>query len=581
MSELAPERRSSQRTSSYRAKKKLKSQFEASDNSSDQERSGKASNDKKSPNKEGSDESMDESAVNGEGEMEIDDRDQGEEEEEEEDDDDEEDETDSKPQESRGAIQTRNRTIDYSMKQSRKGTAASRRKKYPVTRPKNKKDSYYKEEEEDGMVLDKSGKEKNSGSKKSGKEDGMVLDKSGKEDGMVLDKSGKEDGMVLDKSGKEDGMVLDKSGKEDGMVLDKSGKEDGMVLDKSGKEKNSGSKGIDIQPVASFLYRPGVPLPNLAPYIQNFIEIRVAAEYLSKGNKYFQKRSFWGNENYTSDSDIVCIVHHSGLMKIEDFPPNRVEGISVYCRVTRPRNNYASSAKHGLKSRKCQIFSGHSIKPESIKTLEDLGSREELIEMAARMPSIVSKKREKSKRIFNNFRYIPEQAMVFNLSLEPCFEYSLAALGDQGMDPSDWASFRLKDHILYLETDSERYEIAREADNPLDTEESSLFKEFETFRISKVIDPLSKDNEWVEGQPVPLDSEHVEILKEGVDWEQIQFGNSSIGNKYNLEIRRLGTNTIWKFVDWEQIQFGNSSIGNKYNLEIRLSRWRIVNSFME
>jgi len=469
MSELAPERRSSQRTSSYRAKKKLKSQFEASDNSSDQERSGKASNDKKSPNKEGSDESMDESAVNGEGEMEIDDRDQGEEEEEEEDDDDEEDETDSKPQESRGAIQTRNRTIDYSMKQSRKGTAASRRKKYPVTRPKNKKDSYYKEEEEDGMVLDK-----------------------------------------------------------------------------SGKEKNSGSKSIDIQPVASFLYRPGVPLPNLAPYIQNFIEIRVAAEYLSKGNKYFQKRSFWGNENYTSDSDIVCIVHHSGLMKIEDFPPNRVEGISVYCRVTRPRNNYASSAKHGLKSRKCQIFSGHSIKPESIKTLEDLGSREELIEMAARMPSIVSKKREKSKRIFNNFRYIPEQAMVFNLSLEPCFEYSLAALGDQGMDPSDWASFRLKDHILYLETDSERYEIAREADNPLDTEESSLFKEFETFRISKVIDPLSKDNEWVEGQPVPLDSEHVEILKEGVDWEQIQFGNSSIKVENNELIHGI---TNYKYYD--------------------------------
>jgi hypothetical protein len=57
-----------------------------------------------------------------------------------------------------------------------------------------------------------------------------------------------------------------------------------------------------------FLYKPFVPLPNLSEYLQELIEVRVYSEYLTKFNKAYLKRNFYGQDNYTSDSDIVCIL---------------------------------------------------------------------------------------------------------------------------------------------------------------------------------------------------------------------------------------------------------------------------------
>ena len=57
-----------------------------------------------------------------------------------------------------------------------------------------------------------------------------------------------------------------------------------------------------------FLYRPELPLPNLSDYMQEIIEVRVYSEYLTKFNKAYRKRNFWGQDIYTSDSDAVCIL---------------------------------------------------------------------------------------------------------------------------------------------------------------------------------------------------------------------------------------------------------------------------------
>jgi hypothetical protein len=48
------------------------------------------------------------------------------------------------------------------------------------------------------------------------------------------------------------------------------------------------------------------------------IEVRVYVEYITKFNKAFVKRNFYGYENYTSDSDVVCIIHHLGIVKVTD-----------------------------------------------------------------------------------------------------------------------------------------------------------------------------------------------------------------------------------------------------------------------
>ena len=81
----------------------------------------------------------------------------------------------------------------------------------------------------------------------------------------------------------------------------------------------SGEYPNEVQPLSTtekFLYKPGVPWPDLSPYLQQLIEIRVAREYINPRNKQVIARNLWGNDVYTMDSDIVAVIHHVGLINI-------------------------------------------------------------------------------------------------------------------------------------------------------------------------------------------------------------------------------------------------------------------------
>jgi hypothetical protein len=89
-----------------------------------------------------------------------------------------------------------------------------------------------------------------------------------------------------------------------------------------------------------FLYKPFVPLPNLQEYLGELIEVRIYAEYLTRFNKAYAKRNFYGQDIYTSDSDAVCILHHVGVYKCNDEEPKDFEALAVYFRVMKSRSNY-------------------------------------------------------------------------------------------------------------------------------------------------------------------------------------------------------------------------------------------------
>jgi len=61
-----------------------------------------------------------------------------------------------------------------------------------------------------------------------------------------------------------------------------------------------------------------MPLPDLHDYTTEVIEVRVFREYLTKFNKAFTQRLFYGQDSYTSDSDAVCILQHVGFFKVTD-----------------------------------------------------------------------------------------------------------------------------------------------------------------------------------------------------------------------------------------------------------------------
>lgn len=55
-------------------------------------------------------------------------------------------------------------------------------------------------------------------------------------------------------------------------------------------------------------------------------------------------------------------------------------------------------------------------------------------------------------------------ALIFNLSLEPAYAFTLSTFADKGADDhilGGRTSFKLQDSVLYLETDKTRYEISK------------------------------------------------------------------------------------------------------------------------
>lgn len=256
---------------------------------------------------------------------------------------------------------------------------------------------------------------------------------------------------------------------------------------------------------ATFLYKPLIPLPNLSPYIQSVIKVIVASEYLSKANKAYRQRLCWGSDIYTSDSDVVCVMQHCGLFKIQDEPPKGIAGVAVYFRVTKGRNSYQSTLRNGIRSKKQGQFDGCSIRPEVRDLLpNELGSQEQLTQMAALMPETHATSFRK-EGAFNSRLVIapPETEVTFNLSCEPAYKYSLPSFADYGCDPSQRTSNILQGSTLYLETATKRYELSKE--------QAKAGNKAETYRLVEVLDPFAKNGEFMAQTTVPLATEHTKV----------------------------------------------------------------------
>jgi len=72
-------------------------------------------------------------------------------------------------------------------------------------------------------------------------------------------------------------------------------------------------------------------------------------------------------------------------------------------------------------------------------------------------------------------------AKVFNLSLETATQYNLCRFVDRS--PHERTSDKLRSHILYFETKSQRYEISHSTNEDYDP----------VYRLAEVSDPFFKD----------------------------------------------------------------------------------------
>lgn len=94
----------------------------------------------------------------------------------------------------------------------------------------------------------------------------------------------------------------------------------------------------NVIPSNIFLYKPDAQLPDLSNYLNQTIEVKIERKYISKENPNVIKRKIWGSENYTSNSDIVCILFHFHKFNYEDFIGGKLrDGVNLWLSVGKRR----------------------------------------------------------------------------------------------------------------------------------------------------------------------------------------------------------------------------------------------------
>ena len=147
------------------------------------------------------------------------------------------------------------------------------------------------------------------------------------------------------------------------------------------------------------------------------IKIIIATEYIKHHNPQILKRNIFGTDPYTSNSDAVCILIHSGSINLNTYLAKKYEGIQLICKVIKPKKNYTGSFKNGILSRNLKGYNGNALKPESVRNLLTLGPMQLLERYAANMHIPIGKTRIKPKpknlkQMFTN----PQTHIVFNMN---------------------------------------------------------------------------------------------------------------------------------------------------------------------
>lgn len=152
----------------------------------------------------------------------------------------------------------------------------------------------------------------------------------------------------------------------------------------------------------------------------------------------------------------------------------------------------------------------------------------------------------KSKKAQAKRKYIPNVTSVFNLANQTCMAYALCRVGDAGMQETEWTSYRLKKEALYLESKQHRYELLRclTSKTPYDSYKFSRLCNKPSFSISleKPEGGKRQIKTSVKTGSVPCKDEEVEVLSDGLDWEEVEWGPDCIrvrGTKYSISVMQF------------------------------------------
>ncbi|CAN4105546.1 unnamed protein product [Withania somnifera] len=282
------------------------------------------------------------------------------------------------------------------------------------------------------------------------------------------------------------------------------------------------------------------------------LEIRIPAEHVSATNRQVRGGQLWGTDIYTNDSDLVAVLMHTGYCRTTASPllPTITE-LRATIRVLPPQNCYVSSLRNNVRSRAWGSAVGCSYCIERCSVVKKGGGTIDLEPCLTHSSTLeptlapVAVERTMTTRAaasnaLRQQRFVREVTIQFNLCNEPWLKYSISVVADKGLKRyelcfSGEKMVKISTSQMH-ETDIDKPQtynvhMANGEKNGVNGENTMV----DMFRFSRCKKPLPQKLMQSVGIPLPL--EHVEVLEENVEWENIQWSQTGVwiaGKEYPL-----------------------------------------------
>ncbi|KAG0488829.1 hypothetical protein HPP92_007640 [Vanilla planifolia] len=344
--------------------------------------------------------------------------------------------------------------------------------------------------------------------------------------------------------------------------------------------------------VSPIIYKPGESVPELLKTWKVFeaslsnknrdvlcgpiLEFRIPSQHISFANDELKHAQLWGTDVYTIDSDIVSVLIHAGYYLLPSSPLlATIDELRATVRVLPPQDCYLSSVRNNIHSRawgssvhcsyrieRCSIIKkgGDMIKLEPCFTHYSVP--EPTISPLPSEWTVMARAGAASNAMWQH-RFVQQVPVLYNLCNEPWTKYTVTMVADKGTRKPLYTSTRLKKgDCLYLETHFNRYELCFNGEKTYRNstsltcpspkvkekhqEHNAHFQAFDkdgtnresivdVFRWSRCKKALPQKVMRSIGIPLPV--EHLEVLEENLDWEDIQWSQTGVwiaGKEYKL-----------------------------------------------
>lgn len=284
---------------------------------------------------------------------------------------------------------------------------------------------------------------------------------------------------------------------------------------------------------ALVVYTPCVVPPELKSRINSLVEVLLPPRHLVADHKQVKLRHLWGTDTYTDDSDLVAVLVHTGHVKLKASAPKTPLLVSL--RVCPAATSYSGSERNGLRSRDWSGAKHPGVSYKVERCLQHTSGTVPEPEMSLLRPNPTTRQIPGSLVQIapgpgQTFAIPPAACLVvFSLASEPWLKYSLALVADQGTDRERWTATRLRREALYLESESDRFELA--------IAPAAEGAAYDRYTLSQVRVPHEMDARAVEAAGVPLPKSKTDVLQEDLDWEELVWGPSYLrvrGAEYSL-----------------------------------------------